>query len=202
MNKIIWKLFGKWMLSQHLKSSKKSIALSDLEFAFIAPDGMKYYRFPANVQMPFVRLSKQQEYLIYLSSALSSNELEMICEHMDKALTDGLTNGKNAAKIGSLVSQIRERKTKCVHTELMINMLALTFIREDEQPAIFDNEIQMQKVEMFLNEADKIDSFFFHLPELTILLDSLNLTGQRFSELHRIYKVQEKILKESMKIYS
>lgn len=202
MNKLLWKLIGKWLLKQYLLEHKKTTELSDLEFAFLAPDGKRYYRFPSNTMMPFLRVSKQQDFLIYLSSALSESELESLLNEMDKALTEGLTAGKNAAKIGSLIQQIRERKNKCVQTELMVNIVAVSLIREDERPSVFDNEIHMQKVAMLLTEADKVDSFFFQLTELKNLLNLSNLTGGQFKELHREYQVQAKVLSESLKIYS
>src|SRR3990167_5295698 len=130
-----------------------SIPHSKLELCFTDSCGCKYYKFPEAMTLPVERFGKLQEFMMWMSAGLTSTELDTLLDEADKALMSGLTTGKNASKIGFVLTQIRERKTMVIHTDLLYNFLAVQVIREDEQAEHFNNAIHLDKIEQFKKET-------------------------------------------------
>ena len=75
------------------------------------------------------------------------NELDILLDEAEKALMTCMIDKKGFAKIGFILTQIRERKTMVIHTELLYNFLAVQVIRQDEQAEHFNNAIHLEKIE-------------------------------------------------------
>lgn len=187
----------KWIFKYF--APKKNVH-AKLEPCFTDSKGVKYYRFSENASLPIERFGKLQEYMMYMSAGVTASELDALLEEADKALTEGLTQKKNAAKIGFIISQIRERKNMVLHTELLYNFLAVQVIREDEQPEHFSNRIQMEKVERFKEETAKGNTYdFFFAIGLKKLNDLYKMSEPEWTQyweesLQRQAKLQ-KVLK-------
>ncbi len=149
ISKILWKLFHKDLIKHYIKDASKPVGFSDLKLAFTDLNGKKYYQPQQGWNIPIERLGKLQEFTMWMSAAISPEELDKLIDAADRLLTDGLKTGKNAAKIGAILSQIKERRKMCIHTELLYNYAACSLIREDEVVDKYDNDIQMQKVIQF-----------------------------------------------------
>src|SRR3990172_2496470 len=140
-----------------------SIPHSKLELCFTDSCGCKYYKFPEAMSLPIERFGKLQEFMMWMSAGLTSVELDSLLDEADKALMTGLTTGKNASKIGFVLTQIRERKNMVIHTELLYNFLAVQVIREDEQVEFFNNAIHLEKIEQFKSETKDGKTYDFFL---------------------------------------
>lgn len=187
----VYSLFEKGFLKYLHKKNGTKLTKDNLSFSFFDLDGNGYYKFPKELSLPMARLGKLQGYIKWLSSGIDGTELELMLDNIDKALTDGIKTGKNAAKIGFVVSQLKERKTMIVHDELFYNIIAVQIIRHDESPIHFNNEIHLEKVESFRKLNESNDTFFLNIQEylkalnwLTITKDELLLILQG-SETHR-----------------
>lgn len=183
----------------------KPITHSQLEQIFVDRKGQIYYRFPESTALPIERLGKVNEFIAWMSAGMSGSEQELFLNEIDKALMDGLRNQdkRSAARIGSVVQQMRERRKMIIHTELLYNFLAVQWVREDEQPDVYNNEIQMQKVEQFKEEVAHSNSyFFFQQRELKRLNDLLNFTEEEWERYWQESQLKQKALKEALAIYS
>lgn len=133
-----------------------------LEYGFTDSNGIKYNKFPKGTDIPVERMGKINEYQMWLSAGLTHTELEKFLAEIEDAIGDGLKNNmKNAARIGACVYKIRERKNMVVHTELFYNYVAVQLIREDEDPAIFNESIHQEKVAQFKKEVAAGNSYDF-----------------------------------------
>lgn len=161
----------------HKKNGTK-LTKENLTFSFFDLEGNGYYKFPKELALPMLRLGKLQEYMAWLSAGITGEEMDKMLDAVDKAITDGLKNNKNASKVGWLVSEIRDRKKMIVNPELFYNIIAIQMIRDDESPTEFNNEIQMQKVEAFKRLNTENDTFFLNIQEYLKALNWSNITRE------------------------
>lgn len=173
---MFYKLFEKGFLKYLHKKNGKAISKESLVFSFPDLDGNSYYKFPKELALPMVRLAKLQEYLQWLSAGVTGTELDKMLDNCETALMDGLKNNKGFAKIGFVLSELRDRKKMIIHDELFYNIIAVQIIRHDELPTVFNNQIQMEKVEAFRRLNETNDSFFLNINEYLIALNWSNIT--------------------------
>lgn len=166
----------------HKKNGTK-IVKENLTFAFNDLEGNGYYKFGKELGLPMARLGKLHEYIKWLSAGITGNELEVLLDQADKSLTEGIKTGKNASKIGFVLSEIRERKNMVVHDELFYNIIAVQFVRHDEDITTYNNEIQMQKVASFRRLNEENDTFFLNIHEYLKALNWSTITIDEFKSL-------------------
>jgi hypothetical protein len=174
----IYKMHKERFLISHAKYSVKHYKSTDLERAFVTQQGVQYYRFPNNVSMPLNRMGKVYTYQTWMMRGLSPEEETKCLDAMERALHEGLTSKKGAAKIGAIVSAMRERKDMTIHTELLYNFLAVQYIRFDEDPEQINQDVHEQKIREFKHEVevDGNHGFFFAMRELKTLLKHLDMS--------------------------
>ena len=199
--KLAWKYFKKELIQFYVSEQGKPVGFTELEYRMTDSLGRKYYGFGKNMTMPILRFGKLQEYIMWMSAGLTGSELDKLIDVADKAVFDGLGNAKNAAKVGTILYQIRERKGMVLHHELLINFLACQLVREDESIVDFDNTIHMEKVDQFLLDTKTNPLFFFQLPELSRLWHLLKMSEEEWKLFWAESELQQKVLLESLKIY-
>ncbi|MES2592412.1 MAG: hypothetical protein V4608_11035 [Bacteroidota bacterium] len=174
----IYSLLEKGFLKYLHKKNGTKLTKENLSFSFFDLAGNGYYKFPKELALPMVRLGKLHEYTKWLSAGVTGSELDDMLDKADKALTDGIKTGKNAAKIGFVISELRDRKKMVVHDELFYNIIAVQIIRHDESPTEFNNEIQLQKVAEFRKLNESNDTFFLNISEYLKALNWSNITRE------------------------
>lgn len=200
--KSIWVKHRKEFLMMHEAENTKKIGARDLEPRYTDLNGVSYFGFGKDMSLPVDRLGKLYSYMELLMKGLTIAEDKAIDEAISQALETGLTNPKEkaAAKIGSLLIEREKRRKLVLHTELLYNILAVQWIREDEDPSIFSNEIQMQKVEQFMKEVESRGAYpFFQVPELKQLNSFLKMSKEEWEQYWSESIVQQKVLTEALK---
>lgn len=183
----------------------KPITHAQLEQCFVDRNGKRYYRFPESVALPIERLGERDKLMMWMSAGLTASEQEMFFEEIDKALSDGLANKdkRASARIGSCIQQMRERRKMVIHTELLYNFLAVQWVREDEAPDTYNQEIQLQKVAQFKEEVAHSNSyFFFQQKELKRYFDFTNFTEAEWNQWWSESVVKQKALRTALEVYS
>ena len=201
--KDIWEKNRTEFLSIYAHEQEKPIGFEKLEKRFVDSNGKQYYGFPKTLPMPLERFGHVQDTLMWMASGLTGKELRSLIDVADKALMDGLKNGKNAAKIGFTLEEMKMRENMVIHTELLYNFLAYCVVREDEKIDVVDKEIHLQKVAQFKEETANGNSyFFFRKPELENLSWLSRLTESEWAEYFQKSQVEQQALKERLKIVS
>ena len=160
MIKLLFKLFKKQFLKFAFSHQSKPVNFDRLEYIFIDSNGFRYYKFTKDDDIPILRKGRLEQYLKELQLGLSSDNLESILSYMEKALDGG--NKPSIAKIGHAIEEIRNRRQILLHPEIMFNMVASLYIREDENPARVDEEIHEDKVNQFKKDsAGGLYDFFY-----------------------------------------
>lgn len=177
------------------KRFKKPKVKDGLVFAF-SHGGYDYYQYPEHLGMPLFRLSKLSEYNIWISRGLTKKNLLDLMDTADKLLFEGLSTGKNAAKLGAIITEIRDRENKAVPVEVWYNYLACSYIRDDEKEDKFNEQIQQEKASVFKAASNEANSFFFLLPELKALTTHSNILPIAWQSICRESMLQQGRLKE------
>ena len=125
-----------------------------------------------------------------MSRGLDSNETAMFLEHMENQIEAALANPKNVtnaakylASLMHLVTEMKLRKENILHPVLMMDMAAIMFIREDENPFEFDREIHNEKIHTFTTDViERIGLYDFFVEA------RLNVYIPYLAELKRDFK--------------
>lgn len=181
--RLLFNIFEKKFIKHLLKKNAVGFTKENLTFSFHDLDGNSYYSFPKDVALPVVRLGKLQEFYTWLSAGVTGEELEKMIDAADKALTNGLKDQKGVAKIGFILSELKDRKNMVLHPELYYNIIAAQTIRHDEKINEWNNEIQMQKVDAFKLMDKESDTFFLATHELLLQLNSSSITRTQLQNL-------------------
>ncbi len=201
----LWNLHKEDFLKIYAHEQSAPLTHAQLEKCFVDKKGVQYYRFPEAVALPVERLGQRSLILQWMSAGLTADEQNKFLDEIDKAVMDGLTNKdkKAAARVGSCTTQMRDRQKMVLHTELLYNFLAVQWVRKDENPTVYNNEIQMQKVEQFKEETASGNSyFFFQQKELKKLNDLWNFTEAEWNKYWEESKIKIQATKEALETFS
>lgn len=183
------------------ESGEKKIEKTNLEYRFHDSNGKIYYGFPDSLPLPLERWGKLKDFLFYMNVGYSLDEYNQIIDLAEKNWISYVKSGKNAAKVGYILQELRNRSRLLIHTELLYNYLAVQLVREDEDVSIFDSVIHNEKVDQFKKEcANGQHYFFFQKKELKKLHELWNFTQEEWNQYWEESEMQQKILKESLKI--
>ena len=213
--KLLYKAFPKQFNKIIASEQMKPIGFDKMEKIFVDSNGFQYYKVSNSMDLPIERKGKLNQFLMWLNMGLGTMiiekkdgkeiqylELDLILDAMEEALNQGLKTKGKAALIGSLINEIRERKNLVIHTELLYNLLAVQWIREDENPSVYDEEKQIEKVKQFKYEVSQSNSyFFFATTKLHELLPFLKITEQEWDEYWQLSIIKQKALQEYLKNY-
>jgi len=192
MLKILYILFRKRFNRFAFDSQSHKKGLDNAEKFFIDSDGKTYYRFKNDFDIPILRFKEIQRRLMIISSGLSEKSILSIC----KLMKDALNSGKkpDLAEIGFLISEIEKRANIFIDTDLLMDIVCLTYIREDEKPDIVDWNIHKQKVDRL-----KIDSMgglydFFYSSGIMQLLPFVGTTEEEWMQFYKESELKMKAM--------
>lgn len=199
--KSIWKKNKDSFLQYYIdESGEKKIEKTNLEYRFHDSNGKIYYGFPESLPLPLERWGKLKDFLFYMNIGYSLDEYNEVIDVAEKNWISYIKTGKNAAKVGYVFQELRNRSRMLIHTELLYNYLAVQLVREDEDVSLFDSVIHNEKVSQFKKEcAGGKHYFFFQKPELKKLHELWNFTKEEWNQYWNESEIQQKVLKESLK---
>jgi hypothetical protein len=203
MYKYIWKLFNKGLIKYYISSQNNPLNFNELEYRFTDSNGKKYYGFSDKISMSNDRGQMLDTYITWLANGLTPESLNNLIDKAEKALEDGIVKmhnnqRPNAIKIGAILHEIKTRQDMIKPIELIYNILAVQLVREDEDPMLFSNKIQLEKVEQFTLEEKNNNNFFLRLKELRMLWSFQRMSETEYSQyltqqMETYQKLKEKL---------
>jgi len=176
---------------------KKPKGFDNMTFAFKDTDGRSYYTFTGDFDVYIKRRGYWEQRLIELDAGLSQKEKDAIIG----ACKDALNKAKpDYALVAHLIQEMDMRNQWLVHHDIMYDLLAACYVREDEDPTKIDTEIHQQKVDYFLASDDV--SFFFDNRTLTELLPFLGSLKGKLKQYLSDTAVRAAALKEQINRYT
>ena len=180
---------------QRLENARKAkLSKGNLQFEFKDDYGRKWYSFRDKEDMPLARLAEQQTYLQYLASGLSG---EMFNEAMD-TLTECLAKN-DTVSAGVIVYDLKEIPKKITNLHTLINLIAVNYIREDEDYQVVNHSIHQQKCDWILHQVES-GSFFLSHPSLKVLLNPFKTSGQLLKDSLSVFQSLLKSQKQRLSL--
>lgn len=154
------------MFLQNLFRKKKEVSpFLNMDFFYKDNDGLKWYEFNDKTRMPLQRYIKLQKFIVIWNRNLDNEELNKLINIAIEAIEDGVkktVSGKqiNLLKVVSALNEIKTRQDKLRPFEIMADILAISYVRSDEDFFDFDNTKHMEKKQFILDQAKKKEAFF------------------------------------------
>jgi hypothetical protein len=157
-----------WFLKHYYKDQPKRSGFELMQKAFVDSDGNIYYVPKNDFDYPVKRSKELQKRLIRVNSGLSEETLDLFFDAMRKALGRG--KNPDISRIGFLIEEMALRKEILIDIDLFFDILALKYIREDENPALVDLQIHKQKIEQFTKDSEGgLYDFFYKMGLITLI---------------------------------
>ena len=157
----------------------------ELELAFVDDKGRKYFRYPKGM-MPVVRTAAIQTYTSYLAVSLTPDLINQAFEDIQGYLAHGQT-----MKAGAVLESLKEFQRNCVNIDAFLNIMAASYVREDEDASKQDNRVHGEKLE-FLEKKIHHTAFFFNLREWRELSERFQISTKDAERLLADYQAQRK----------
>lgn len=155
---------------------------ANLVFAF-KYGGYNYYQWPDPLTLPMERLGKSILFSGELAQGIDTATYERLLSMAESHIMKGATNHSDLVKAIGVLHEIKLRKTQIAPISIYYNQFAVNYIREDEDPERYNQQIQIEKVNAFAEAALDRDSFFFALPEYKELCKRLNIFSENWTDV-------------------
>lgn len=188
----------KAILRYAFEQKSKPSGFEILQFVFRDEDGRGWYTWNSEFDLFVRRKAEVDGLLVQLSAQLSKREVTDIVAAMETALNR--PGSPDLAMVAHLVIEMKKRAEMYVHEEIMYDLLAIHYVREDERPEVVDQEIQRQKVEYLRSSGNM--AFFFENKRLIELLPWLATMEKHLAELLTDTKIEIQALRKQVENYS
>lgn len=202
MNHTLYKLFSKPFIKHYQAEQRKPVGFDDLEFAFEL-GGKKFYRFSEQTSMPISRMTQLEIRIMHKFTGLLGKELDLIVEGIETNQMKAVECWgkrdefiKYNSRITGLTNELKFRNKRIIHDQILYEILAISYVREDENPAKYDNQVQQEKVVLFQEESYSETKFFFQLPEVRDWLRLLQLSEDNWI----VYLNDSRLVRKSLEI--
>lgn len=198
----LWNRYKKTFLSFYVKEVAKPILKTDLRYIFTDLQGKKYYEFSQDKPLPIERFGEQTRLIQSFAKAVTADEFKAILDEIKNSLSNGLKDVKAVSRIAFLIGEMEYRMANLMHTELLYEIVAVQWVREDEMPETFNYKIQAEKVSAFKEYVAEHGSyFFFRSAPLKKLNHLLNMSENEWTILFHESLIRQKALTETLKRY-
>lgn len=199
----LWDTHREDFLKIYSKESQKPLTHSGLEKVFVDINGKQLYKFPTDMHLPVERFGQKKKLLQALNKGLTDAE----DEEMDNAIAEIVLNGTNLLEIKKRVSGVlgekQTRRKLVIHADIFYQLVAVELVREDENPEVYDNELQMDKVKTFKKMTrDGSTYFFFQQTGLKSLSAYLNFTQSEWDYFWTSSVVKIKSLPKVLEVFT
>ena len=153
------------------------------EVYYVDNEGMKYYRYRNQYDMPVMRYEYLQGLVVLFEIGFNSKDYKLFLDAFDKEI-ENVANEYTAkkgmhitqlAKISTIINELKARSEIRLEPTLLLEMMACVLVREDEKPEIVDHKIQDIKVQTFKTANKDRQSAFFLKAGLNAYLPYLEL---------------------------
>lgn len=150
----------------------------NLYHEFTDKQGRKYYKF-ATGTIPFIRYQHQKEFLRWVQVGQSEEEYDKLIGYAQESITEGV---KGLPSISTVLSELQFRKN-IIRPALIYQMMAVSVVREDEDPLSYSLQIQDEKAILIADDMNDEMRFFFALKPLMELFLKLPHSRERWRQI-------------------
>jgi len=155
----------------NLRNAKNS--KGKLKAEFTDENGRWWSTFSDEQDMPLIRLAAIQTHMQYLASGLTGQTFNAAMELLTECLAKN-----EIVNAGVVIHDLKETPKKILNLHSLINIIAVNYVRSDEDPNEVNESIHQQKCNWMLEQIEE-GSFFLSHPSLIKSLNPFNLSGQQ-----------------------
>lgn len=172
-----------WFLKFFYWEQSRPVTHRDLKPVIVDSKGRNYYEYPEGMALPMERSARITEYMQWISSGLDNVNLKKLCEAIEFHQTQAMklvekpkAFAKEMAQATAILREVGERNERVVPLDLIINTLCAQLVREDEDPAGWNQSIHEEKCNFF-KENQSSYQFFFRFTAFRKLSQTLNVSN-------------------------
>lgn len=200
MGKLLYTLFKRQFLKYYFLEQSNKSGFEKMKKVFVDSDGRQYFTPENDFDIPHERTKEIEKKLMRIASGLSDGELNKFFDAMEKALGNG--KKPDIAQIGFLIKEMRLRQEILLHPDLMFDMVALKYIREDEDPCIVNVDIHKEKIEQFKKDSKDGLYDFFYGAGLSTYIPYLTKLESEWEEYWRESEIKIKAMNQHLQAYT
>ena len=189
LNNLLTKLIGSQRLSDLHRYNAAKYAKGQMVAEFLDDKGRWYYSFRDEADIPITRLSEAHTHLQYMAAGMSAETFTAAMETVTEMFAKS-----DFIKAGVVINDIQDLNKKIVNFDAMVNIIAVYYVREDEDVATVNTSIHAEKCD-FLKSETEDGRFFFRLPKLIRLLGGQTLSKSDAMNLYQDFLAQKENLK-------
>ena len=187
---LLIKLLGEERLSNIYRSYAAKQIKAGLKGEFQDNQGRWYYSFRDDQDLPHTRSAKSQTYSQYLAAGLSGDMFKEAYTRINELFAHADYLGA-----GVIINDLKELNQNIVNVDIIINIMAVNYVREDEEVAVISDTIHQEKCD-FLKSETEHGRFFFRMPEWLNLLKKAGILSEESEQFYQDYLTkQSNILK-------
>lgn len=155
------------------------------------------------MHMHINRLAQLKRIYGELSCKIDGTELNQFINKMRDELNNAVNaptkrnSVTNIAGIGRCIEEMADRERILIHEDLHYSLAAIYLIREDEDPAVYDQEIHDQKIEQFKKDSTGGLRDFFTRANLSEHLAFSELSDEDFQTIAANSRAVRKAVSET-----
>lgn len=133
----------------------------NMEFIFTDSLNRKYFYFPDLKNMPLPLLEKLNELQEQLNSKVPGRDLDSWMQAVEKVLNSN--SNTKVTDFGYWIGVLKDRRSILFDPTILTEIAALLYIREDENPCVYNKELHKEKFEMLWKDSQqgmKLYDFF------------------------------------------
>ena len=207
------KLFAKFIYWIYLKTLTKKKWIEGCIVVF-NHGGHNYYKYKDSGKIPMPRLEEIQLRVIMLENKMNKSELNILLDIVDVSIDNAIDSFNKEGRMKALKNvmyankEMRSRQDDLMfHPGILMELAALSLIRDDENPFIVNDLLTNEKVDLFTKQSHHIDFFLQSglsefLPNSNELITESEKQLKAYKEqydltqemINKKYKTYEKIL--------
>jgi hypothetical protein len=121
----------------------------------------------------------------YLAAGLSAETIKEALEKTNSCYAHG-----DYVAAGVIIKDLLDLQSKIINFDALINIIAVNYIREDEDVAIVNTSIHQEKCNFLKSETEQ-GRFFFRLPEFVRILNNQPLSNEELENFYQSYISQK-----------
>lgn len=187
-------IFGQQRLSDWHRVNQAANVRSGMVAEFKDDKGRWYYSFRDEGDVPITRLSEAHTHLQYMAAGLSSETWKQALETITVCLAK-----QDIIKAGVVINDLTDLEKKIVNLDALVNIIAINYVREDEDVSKISESIHAEKCDYLKHETEE-GRFFFRLPMFIKLLNGLTVSKTDATSLLRSFQTVSENLKRRWSI--
>lgn len=181
------------------------VKLTELDPIGYDSTGKRYFSWNQLEQIPRNRFIAMEQMRMYLDAKISPQTLQEISEAIVKLSQEIATEesvkkrSMQSAQITALATELTFREKYAIPREVLCAVAAIMSVREDEDPAIYNERIQTEKSDQFLKDLDTGNYFFLTSPTMGQLIPSLVMPTEDWKNHLAFLAVQAEPISQRLK---